>query len=469
MSSATDILFYNIDLDPDTEYFFYVGEIKGNCLNQFVCEGLSRMFAKKFDFISILPDVLACYPRGNILVLNPYCGRSVSGNGGKVSRRILPGDFARMVSHCAKVRNLAEELLQRQSRLFLHTFESMPQLTLNRMEGVTLLGPDAGLANKWNNKLHQLKALADTDVPVVDSRICADYREMLRAVRRLHSDWKDGIFVSRPYSAAGMNSFICRSPEDISDANFPPDSQYFVSKYIPHVADPTVLGVVANAREVFIAAVAEQNIEDGRKFRGSAYPSALSSDIQGELRRHTRTIGRLLGHSGYRGIFGCDFLVDRRGRVHFVEINARKQGTTMEMCCTLENLLPPEAPSLLELELCAVNESRFPKGVREISDCPAQLFWETYNYKTEKNVIIEKSIPSEHDERELFRLIARRQLEHAYIVLEHPGGGIEAETGAFLGRVAAISGKPHLLEKDIERGREEIRLSLKKEKINHES
>ncbi len=468
MSFETGILFYNIDLDPDTEYFFYIGELKGNCLNQFVSEALSKRFAKKFDFISILPDVLVRYPRGNILVLNPYCSRSVSGNGGKVSRRIPPGEFARMVSNSAKVRNLAEDLLQRQGRLFLHAFESMPQLTLNRMEGVTLLGPDAEMANKWNNKLHQLQVLADTDVPVVDFRICADYGEMLRVTRRLHSDWKDGIFVSRPYSAAGKNSFICRSPEDISDADFPPDSRYFVSKYIPHVADPTVLGVVANAREVFIAAVAEQNIEDGRKFQGSMFPSVLSSHIQSELRRHTRMIGRLLGHSGYRGIFGCDFLVDRRGRVHFVEINARKQGTTMEMCCTLENLLPPEAPSLLELEFCAVNESRFPKGIREISDCPAQICWETYNYKTEKNVQIEKAIPQEHDERELFRLIARKQLEHAYIILEHPGGGIEAEAGAFIGRVAAISGKRHLLEKDIERGREEIRHSLKKEKIKHE-
>lgn len=456
-----DVLYCDFHPDPDTEYFLYVGELKTDCLNPFLRDAFSRIFNKKFDFISILPDVMACYPHRNILVINPRSRELITRSGCKVSCRITSRDFNRQVSESRTVHTLIQELLQRQSRLFVHVFESVPEMTLNRIPGVTLLGPDGEIAHLWNNKLHQLQALQNTSVPVIDFRVCAGYTELLQVTDKLWHEWDQGIFVSQPYSAAGMNSFIAFCAQDLAGREMFADSKYFASKYIPHVSDPTVLGVVANADEIFIAAVADQDIEGGNTFKGSVFPSALPPHIQNELKEHTRTVGRILGQSGYRGIFGCDYVVDEKEKVHFVELNARKQGTTMEMCCTLENLLPADAPSLLELEYHAVTENRFPANKRELQESLGDICWRTYNFKTDKGIFIQESIFQDHDERELFRQVACNTMEHGVIVMEHLGQGLQAEPGSFVGRIAAVSRRRDLLEGDIQAGKELLRKSIK--------
>ena len=455
-----DVLYCDFHPDPDTEYFLYVGELKTDCLNPFLRDALSRIFNKKFDFVSILPDVLACYPHRNILVINPRSRELIVKNGRKVSCRLTGRDFNRRVCESETVKMMVEDLLERQKRLFVHVFESVPEMTLNRIPGVSLLGPGGEIAHFWNNKLNQLEALRHTSVPVIDFRVCEGYSELLNVTDTLWDKWDQGIFVSQPYSAAGMNSFIAFSAQDLRGREMFADSKYFVSRYIPHISDPTVLGVVANPDEVFIAMVADQDIEGGNTFKGSVFPSALMPSIQNELKHHTRTVGRMLGESGYRGIFGCDFIVDDTERVHFVELNARKQGTTMEMCCTLENLLPADAPSLLELEFYAVTESRFPANKVELQETVGSICWRTYNFKTDKGIFIQESVFQDHDERELFRDIANQSIEHGVIVMEHLGQGLDAEPGSFVGRIAAVSRRRELLEEDIQAGKELVLKSI---------
>ncbi len=279
-----DILYYDFNPEPDTEYFLYVGELKTDCLNPFLRDALSRIFDKKFDFISILPDVMACYPHRNILVINPLSRELIKKNGCKVSCRLTNRYFNRRVSESRTVYTLIQELLKRQNRLFVHVFESVPEMTLNRNPGVILLGPDGEIAHLWNNKLHQLQVLQNTSVPVIDFRVCAGYTELLQVTDSLWDEWDRGIFISEPYSAAGMNSFIAFCAGDLEGRELFADSMYFASKYIPHISDPTVLGVVANGDDVFIAAVADQDIEGGNTFKGSVFPSALPPAIQKELK-----------------------------------------------------------------------------------------------------------------------------------------------------------------------------------------
>lgn len=460
MFCEENIFYCHLDLDPDKEYFLYIGELKADCLNPFLKEALSRIFAKKFDFITIIPDVLSCYPHTNMIVVNPRSRQIITREGEKICCRLSCEKLSSKVSESGTVLDLVQDLLQRQKRLFVHVYESTPELSLGSIPGVTLLGPDGEIAHRWNNKAYQLEVLRKTDVPVIDFRICSDFDELLQAAHELWSRWDHGLFVSQPYSAAGMNSFIAYRPGDLKAKAKSRKSEYLVSKYIPHFSDPTVLGVVANAEDVYIAAVADQEIEDGNKFRGSTFPSALPREIQEEVKRHTRTVGRTLGESGYRGIFGCDFIVDETNRVHFVEVNARKQGTTMEMCCTLESLLPPGSPSLLELEFHAVTRNRFPENVTELSHSMETICWRTYNFKTDREVVVSKSIPQLHDERELFRRVSDNNLEHGMIVMEHIGQGLKAEPGTFLGRIAAVSRRRDLLADDIEKGKEMIRQSI---------
>jgi len=56
----SDIYFTNFQLEEDTEYFLYIGELKNYGLNTYLKEALSHIFSRKFDFISIVPDIFNC-------------------------------------------------------------------------------------------------------------------------------------------------------------------------------------------------------------------------------------------------------------------------------------------------------------------------------------------------------------------------------------------------------------------------
>jgi len=377
----------------------------------------------------------------------------------KVSFRIAPRTFASLVSASSTVNDLIQQLLDRQGHVFIHVFESVPELTLALIPGVRILGPSGHIANIWNNKLYQLQMLKNV-APLISYRVCPDASQMLEIARDLWEEWADGIFVSQPYSAAGVNSFVAKSQEEIETKAGHLKGKFFLSRYVPHVQDPTVLGVVANPQDVFIAAIADQEIQDGNKFRGSTFPSALPVSIQRELREITRKIGQIMGRSGYRGIFGCDYIVDEQGRIFFVEINARKQGTTMEMCCTLENALPPETPGLLELEYHAVMHNRFPENMVEVTEALGNVCWRTYNYKLDQEAFTNQFVPVDEDERILFRQVVANEQDHGVIVVEHVGGRLDVRPGTFLGRVVAVAHSREQLEEDIRQGIEQLKESV---------
>ena len=459
MFMEDDVFFSDIKLDPDVSYFLYIGEIKTDCLNQFVKETLSKIHGRPFDFISILSDVLESYPHKNTLVINPMARELYRAKGRKVSFRIAPRTFASMVSASAAVNDLIRQLLDKQGQVFIHVFESVPELTLALIPDVRILGPSGHIANIWNNKLYQLQMLKGT-APLIDYRVCPDAEYMLETARDLWAEWPDGVFVSQPYSAAGVNSFLATNQEEIETKAAHLKGKFFISRYIPHLDDPTVLGVVASPTDVFIAAIADQEIQDGNKFRGSTFPSALSSALQQELREITRKVGQVMGRSGYRGIFGCDYVVDGQGRIYFVEVNARKQGTTMEMCCTLENALPTDTPGLLELEYHAVMHNRFPETKMEIADALSDICWRTSNYKLDEEAETNQIVPVDEDERTLFREVKAGRQDHGVIVVEHVGGRLAVQPGTFLGRVVAVGHSRAQLEEDIRQGIRQLKESI---------
>ncbi|WP_028574831.1 ATP-grasp domain-containing protein [Desulfonatronovibrio hydrogenovorans] len=458
-SDEEDVLFSDLKLEDDTNYFLYIGEIKTDALNQFVKENLARIHNKKFDYISILPDVMESYPHKNVLVINPLARSLYAQTSKKFSCRMSAGDFAGVVSYSSTVLELVRMLVRKQGRLYVHVFESLPELSFTRMPGVVLLGPGGQVASMWNNKLYQLQMLKDA-VPVIDYKVCSGVGEMVQGTTSALAEWTEGVFVSQPYSAAGTNSFIVRSMSDLNSRLPLPQSTYFISRYVPHEHDPTVLGVVGNEDDVFIAAIADQEIEGGNMFRGSTFPSVLPYKDQLEIKEHTRMVGRVLGRSGYRGIFGCDYIVSNSGRIYFVEVNARKQGTTMEMCCTLENLLPQDAPTLMELEYFAVTENRLPENKMEIQEAISDLYWRTYNFKVDREVVTKYFLPADEDERELFRQVKRNGVEYKMIIMEHVGHGCPVKPGTFLGRVVAVSRKREILDREIKMGKQLLEESI---------
>ncbi len=434
------ILFNNFEYDEDTYYFLYVGELKSYGINVFFKEALQKYFPdKKIDFFAIVPDVFEQYDYNNIIVINPvvenYIKKSV--NKRKISSRITSKDFYTAVSHNEFINSLINKIIKKQKELYVYMFESSHHFSLLGHKNIKLIGPDPLLVKRFNNKIYQYNLLKK-HVPVVEHKICNSYIQLMDESEKLRKKWTDGIFVTLEYSAGGANSVVSYTQRDIKNKFEELETNYLMSRFIPHEFDPTVLGVVGNENEVYIAGVADQRIVEGTRFTGSTYPSVLSVKIKKSLYEYTRKIGKILAEHGYRGIFGCDYIVDYDENIYFIEINARKQGTTLEFCCTLENYLGNDVPNLPELELYAVLHDKFPENTIEHFECN-NIHWGTYNIKVPSNTVTEGYIPQFDDERNVFKKVASGKLTKDYVVFEHIGNDFIITSGTFLARIVSVA------------------------------
>lgn len=455
----SDIYFSNYQLQDNVHYFLYIGELKNYGLNIFLKESLARIENRQFDFISIVPDIFEQYDYENLIVVNPEAEDYTCRYGRNVSCRIPANIFMSSVSENQQVRELVQKLLSRQRNLYIYMYESMPEMTLDAIPGVSILGPDSNIASRLNSKVYQYQHLKKL-VPVVDFAICSDLNDLIKTTDKLWPQWKDGIFVSLEYSAAGANSIIARSSRDIIERFHEENETYLISRNIPHNYDPTVLAVVANEKDIYIAGVADQRIERGTRFTGSTFPTRLSGETVGALNTITRIVGKWLVKEGYRGIYGCDFLVDHQEKVFFLEVNARKQGTTMEFCCTLEQNLPWGSPLLPELEYYAVTQGRFPDNTVEMKDNVKNIYWGTYNYKIDNMVFTEGYIPQHSREREAFKKVADNRLQKDFLILEHIGNDFIVAQGSFLGRIVALGHDQSGVQQGLKLGKKTIELTV---------
>ncbi len=457
----SSIHFSNFQIDEGTDYFLYIGELKNYGLNHFLKEALTRYYNRKFEFIAIVPDVLEQYNYDNLIVINPLVE---SGDEciEKMSCRINANDFMAAVSQSPKIRSLIQQILRRQPNLYLYMYESLSEMTLDEIPGVSILGPDKQIAQKTNNKTFQLTQLAEI-VPTVEFKLCHGYNELIQTTDSLWEIWVDGIFVTKEYSAAGINSLVAGNKQEIEDKFAEQDVTYIISRFLPHTLDPTVLAVVANEEDIFIAGVADQRIENGNRFTGSTYPTIASPEQVKQLKAYTRTVGAWLARQGYKGIFGCDYIITHSGEIRFLEINARKQGTTLEFCCTLEQEIPATAPNLPELEFFAVVEGVFPANAREIAADSKRLHWGTFNYKIHEQVRTQNYIPQGIGERESFKKVADGKLNKDYLILEHIGTSFIIAKGAFIGRIVALGHDTEAVTQGIIQGCKTIELTFTKE------
>ncbi len=459
--SGEDVVFSNFRYDPACYYFFYIGEQKAYGLNHFLAETLQRRHPERqVRFVAIIPDLCVQYYERNIMVINPEAdGPAAARTGGTVGRARI-ASFMAAVSSSPTLRRLIDRILAGQDELYLSLFESVAEMTLDEIPGVSLLGPDKKVARHWNSKLVQFAELCGI-VQLVDGEICHGRQELLARTAALRARWQDGIFVSAAYSAAGANSAVTASQQEVAGRFPAEEGDYLISRYIPHELDPTVLAVVANAEDVYIAGIADQHIVDGNRFVGSSFPSKVTASQGEELRRQTIAAGRALGRAGYRGIFGCDYLIDHQGKVWFLEINARKQGTTFEFCCTLENSLPPGSPSLLELEYHAVRHGIFPPGAMDMGEGGGRLHWRTYNHKLTTMAETTAYIPQNTRERESFARVAAGELAMDYVVVEHLGAPLTVRPGTFLARVIAAAESHDKVTLGLFQGMAQIRQTYK--------
>lgn len=455
--------FNNISLNSRSEFFIFIGEIKAYGLNRFVGQALKREFGSDFEPISLVPDLVDYSAFENLAVINPKAAQMAENEKRPVAFRTPIADFSKTLSGVPEVLELFESLKKNQDKIFIWMFESRPELDLVNTQGVHLLGPNASLTNGLNDKTWQYQTLGKV-VPVVDHAICENRAELLKALDRFEASSPHGVFVSSSHSAGGAQSMVAKTAAQAAERFTDPDGRYLVSRYVEHKYDPTVLAVAGGEGEVMVAGVADMTIVDGNKFRGSTFPSVLPPEIQAQLREHTAAVGRELTRLGFRGIFGCDYIVTEKGEIFFIEVNPRKQGTTMEFCCTLAHQLPKGAPNLFDLECHAVLHDKFPEDMVQPDyglALEGGIHWGTFNHKEEIDVVTSHGLPQEIDEGELFARIAGGGPD-GHVILEHVGGGVLTRALTFLGRTVAVGSSREGMLEQLAQGKKELRDSIRK-------
>jgi len=457
----SDVYFSNCQLKKNTHYFLYIGSIKNYGLNIFLKESLSKIYNREFDFISIVQDVFVYYPYPNVMVVNPLVEEFSRSLGRKASCRVPTRIFLSSVSNNGRVQELVQMLLDRQKKLYIYMYESLPEMIFDQLPGVSIIGPDSKISERLNSKIFQYN-VCKRFLPMVDYRICDGLDELLKTTNKLWPKWTDGIFVSEEYSAGGLKSIVAHNPDDILKKFEDKRQNYLISRYIPHDSDPTVLGVVANENDIYIAGTADQFIEHDTRFVGSVFPTVLEKTLVTQLEQYTRKVGQWLAMEGFRGIFGCDYLVDAQRRIFFLEVNARKQGTAMEFCCTLENMLPKGSAMLPELEYYAVFQDKFPEHTIEMQNNFKKIHWGTHNYKTHGMVNTESTISCHASERKAFRQLAENRVKQDVLIFDHLGSGLVVAEKSFLARIVALGKNRSSVLKGLEQGKKNIESTISK-------
>ena len=409
--------------------------------------------------IALVPDVLGHYPYANLAVFNRESFHYQSSKGMQVNCRPSAGSFAREVSSSFLAQELLESILREQDSVFIHMFASRQEMKLVDGERVKLLGPDPVLAHHFNNKILQYQMACQLGIPVPEGFCCTCLEEALDSAQRFFRSGEE-VFVSEAYSAAGSNSAFARDCEEIQQRFVERDQPYLVTRRVPHSHDPTALAVVANGQEVYVASVADQRMEENR-FRGSTFPTMLEGEVVEQIKGYTRLVGKNMGAQGYRGMFGCDFIVDENGKIHFVEINARKQGTTLESTLTMFHRLPGH-PTLPEIEFCAITGGKLPQGLTEMDSTQSDICWGTYNVKSEQDIRAVRKFPIYQSEAQMFRQIFEAKgITSRAIVVDHLGPGVYQRAGGFVGRCISVGKSLSGVHRQLKKKESEVKASFR--------
>ncbi|MFH1721668.1 MAG: ATP-grasp domain-containing protein, partial [Candidatus Altiarchaeota archaeon] len=435
------VITQKLALDEKKAYLLYIGELKTLTLCDSLLPLLSEKYERTFETIAITPDVRSSYDGiDNLIVINPLV-KSLKSNITSINHvRIPQGIFYQSVSESGLVAKLCETLSKTQDKIPLYVYGNDPSLSIQKEKIFEVIAPDPVVSERYNNKVLQLIMAREKRIPMPEGVVAETFEEACTLFKEKKSEWGK-IFCSAEFSAGGERSLIASSIEEIKDKFrfLQKDSRFLLTHYYDTVATPSVLGIIANSKEIFVANVVDQMIM-GTAFRGSIYPSNLPYTVQEDARAITRRLGRIIAKDGYRGAFGADFIVTDDEDVYFIEINARKQGTTQETEYAMKHIVPL-SNSFVELEYQALTEGHMVCDIEEIENAlrpkNAPFHWATYNVKTLNPVSVLKDAGIHFTEAVMFGRYRANQGSTRAVIMDHVGKNVVVHQG-FIGRTAAI-------------------------------
>jgi biotin carboxylase len=102
-------------------------------------------------------------------------------------------------------------------------------------------------------------------------------------------------------------------------------NSFIVSKLIKNIIHSPNVSAIISENDVGIICITDQILRDN-KYLGNIYPSKVSKDHIDTIIDITKIIGNYMRESGFRGIFGLDFIIDSDSKLYTIDLNPRRQG-----------------------------------------------------------------------------------------------------------------------------------------------
>lgn len=324
-----NIISYELDKDifsNKKEYFFTFLSNRFELINDHLAELLAKKYNKKFEPIYVLSAEPGKYhQKTSYIIIN----RRLKDLRKKLINKKLillqdVEDLNNEFSESKFVNKLIEDLAKKQNQIFVISFSSFGLNIKNNK--IVNIGPERELVEKYDNKIEQVKLFRKLKLPVNETRIYKDAESLMSAKINYPS------FISPSFTSGGSENAIIFSKKDLSVfftrlRKINRNGEFFVARYIENVSSsPNSVGIICGKDDARVLCLTDQLIR-GVKHTGNIYPSLASKKNKDKIISVTKKIGIYLSGLGFRGMYGCDFIIDGNEKLFVVELNPRRQST----------------------------------------------------------------------------------------------------------------------------------------------
>ena len=188
-----------------------------------------------------------------------------------------------------------------------------------------VLGPSPKIATYYDNKAQHYELFKKLNLPRNEARVFKDKDELLKKNHTFPG------YITASYTSGGNESGLIYSKGMLD--NFlsrlravNTKDRFLVASIFEHIVTmPNVNAIVTGKNQTSILVISDQ-IMRGTRYLGNIYPSSISPKHIKQIKTITIKIGNYLSQEGYRGLFGCDFLINNKGKLVVVDLNPRRQG-----------------------------------------------------------------------------------------------------------------------------------------------
>lgn len=344
----------DFELDPgicSDESYYFISFLSDRFipLNDRWAEALSRRFDKVFKPIYVLPfRHNNFFKEERFIVLNKQL-QEIRRQSGRADLIYMPypEDLNKQFSESPFCKLLLKNLIKKQSQVFVLSFSSVWLHFTSKK--VKILGPDAKLAEFYDNKIEHYRLFKKLGHKTVDYTLYPNLDTLIKTSPLFP------YFISATYSSGGIESKVIRNLAELKSfhKSLRPINKALpltVTKFLKDITyAPNTTALVSSLNQTTLINISDQ-ILNGNCYMGNIYPSAVPPSFLDQITEMTLQVGNYLSTKGYRGLFGCDFLITSDGSCYPVDLNPRRQGGYY--CITMASKC-----DLVELELrCTLDE-----------------------------------------------------------------------------------------------------------------